>query len=158
MKYTIEKYQDRKVKYCETVQVDDWKLKIYTLTLNDVFKSKEIYQNALIKLHDWIENSKNYELPTYKIACLIMHESREGVFCIINWWIGENMMQNHVYLVEYKTPELFEEYSDKGIQFCVWELGIIWYERNSWISNVLKKPEKPDFEGYLIDYYILINE
>jgi hypothetical protein len=31
MSYTFEKYQHRKIKYSETVQLDDWKFKVYTI-------------------------------------------------------------------------------------------------------------------------------
>ena len=32
---------------------------------------------------------------------------------------------------------------------CVWEMAILWHERNAWVKHVLMKNENPDFEGYL---------
>ena len=79
-----------------------------------------------------------YGLETYGIATLIIHKGKEGCFAIINWWIDENMLQNHVYLARNETPDDFAVYSDKGIMTCVWEMAVLWYEH-----------KQPDVESYL---------
>lgn len=127
----------------------DWHFKVYTITLKNSFTSHQIYENARKQTAEWVLRAQNYPLPNYKIGCLIVHEGREGVFTLINWWIDENMMQHYVFFTPYNEPAKFEAYSERGIQFCVWELGVIWHERNQWIEHVLKKPDAPDFEGYL---------
>ena len=64
------------------------------------------------------------------------------------------MIQNHVYLALYDRPNEFENIADKGIQYCVWELGIIEHERKQWIEHVLKNAEAPDFKEYLTSVYL----
>ncbi len=79
-----------------------------------------------------------------------MHEGKEGVFAIINWWIDENMLQNFVYLKKYNEQE-FQLFSQDGICTCVWEMAVWWHERNAWVKHILCKHDRPDFQDYLND-------
>jgi hypothetical protein len=97
-----------------------------------------------------LKNSAAYELETYKIATLILHEGQAANFAIINWWIDENMLQNFVYLRKANEPH-YELYSDRGMAACVWELAVWWHERNAWVKHVLMNGAEPDFEAYLQD-------
>ena len=106
---------------------------------------------AKYNLGIWLQQRKVYNLEPYKIATLILHEFIEDYFAIVNWWIGENMLQNFVYLNADNAAEL-SLFSDKEISTCVWEMAIWWRERNVWIKHILVKHEKPDFEAYLVEH------
>ena len=84
------------------------------------------------------------------MATLILHEAKEGVFANINWWIGENMLQNFVYLKKINDHN-FKLYSEGGMATCVWEMAIWWHERNSWVKYILMQNEKPNVDEYLKD-------
>lgn len=145
----MDTYQTRPIRFLEVHQHQDWRVKIYSISVRNEKVGDELVQYAKTHLANWIANAKNYDLETYQMATLILHEGREGNFAIINWWIDENMLQNHVYYSSYEQPNVFINYSDKGIQTCVWELAVIWFERNVWVEYVLKKAPDPDFEAYL---------
>ena len=34
---------------------------------------------------------------------------------------------------------------------CVWDLRLQAFEREAWIKHVLRKPDAPDFDGYLAE-------
>ena len=145
----MNRYTQRPVRFLEVIQQDDWQIKIYLMSTKDTSVDEQTIQLAKSQLPTWLLNANNYPLETYNIATLILHQGKEGCFAIINWWIDENMMQNHVYLATNEHPTEFVIYSDKGIITCVWEMAILWYERNMWIKYVLKRPKKPDFKMYL---------
>lgn len=149
----MRSYKPRTAEFLRIHEIEGWRIKVYTLTHKEFFTSHEILENALASLPVWLQNSRNYDLPDYRIGCLIVHEGNEGVFCILNWWTGENMLQNHVYLATQERPDGFKPYSEGGIAFCVWELGIAWHERNAWVEHVLKHPDNPQFDAYLNDTF-----
>jgi hypothetical protein len=147
---SLTKYQSRPIRFLEIYVHNDWKIKVYSISVRREIISNEDLEQAKEKLDPWLEKAKQTNLPIYNMATLIIHEGREGVFAILNWWLDENMLQNHVY---FKTPlnQEFQSYSDNGIVTCVWELAVWWHERNAWLKHVLMQNEKPDFNSYLND-------
>lgn len=140
-------YATRPIRFIEIHQHQGWQIKLYSISIKDEFVSQENIQKAKQHLDHWLSKSKAYDLDTYQIATLILHEGKEGCFAIINWWIDENMLQNFVYLREDDSE--FELFSDNGMTTCVWEMAVLWHERNAWVKHILMKNENPDFEAYL---------
>lgn len=142
-------YQSRKIEMRRIAPVKDWNIKVYTITFQKKFKSETVLDNAVLNLPKWLEKSKLLGLETYKIAFLIIHEGRDGVWTLLNWWIGENMLQSVTFYTSFDDANQFEETPQTGGMACVWELEVINFERKMWIEHILKKAEKPDFAGYL---------
>ena len=129
-----------------------WQIKLYAISVRSEFQPAdmtELIEHSKKQLPAWLAESCNYVLTTYNIATLILHEGKEGYFAIINWWIDDNMLQNHVYLSTFAKPDEFTLFSSGGIMTCVWELAVIWFERTAWIEHILKQAAKPDVAGYL---------
>ena len=146
---TLNSYKSRPIRFIELYQQDDWIIKSYSICKDQEVVDKSLLELAKSNLKKWLKNAKNYPLKTYKIATLILHQCKEGCFAIINWWIDENMLQTHVYLLDKEEPRVCKEYSHKGIFTCVWELEVLWFERNNWVKYVLQNASKPDYESYL---------
>jgi hypothetical protein len=132
-------FKTRPISFIEVFICNDWRIKLYTITYDPAVVSTETINIAKSYVGKWLLKSQDYNLPTYKVATLIIHKWRGGHFAIISWWIGENMMQILVFLATNEEPLNFRLYSDKGIVTCVWELEILWFERNAWVQEVLKK-------------------
>lgn len=137
-------YQPRPVRFLEIVTCGDWKIKLYSISVKAERVSDDTIILAKQHLQEWLKYTGLYELDTYKVATLILHEGKEGCFAIINWWIDENMLQQFVYLAADTAPGEFKLYSDKGIFTCVWEMAVLWFERNAWVEKVLKQNSDPD--------------
>ncbi len=146
------KYVPRPIRFLELHQHNGWQIKIYSISINSEFVEKEIVDLAKTHLTKWFQNAGNYYLDTYKIATLILHKGKEGYFALINWWIDENMVQNHVYLLKNEKLASFTSYSNKGIMACIWELEVFWFERNAWIKHVLLNAPSPDYNSYLEEH------
>ena len=52
---------------------------------------------------------------------MIIHEAKDSILVVVNWWVYENVIQNHVYTSEYENPNKFVDFTSKGLRFCVWE-------------------------------------
>ena len=149
----MEKFKKRAVKYLEIIEFGDWKFKLYSIKYNELRVTPEIENVIKAILPDWIkEKSQINDFPNYKIGTVIIHEAKDSILVVVNWWIYENVIQGHVYTSEYENPSKFLDISSKGLQFCVWEMNILWHERNAWVKHVLMKNEKPDFESYLMEH------
>jgi hypothetical protein len=142
-------YKTRPVRFLEVAEVDGWKIKLYSISVKSVIVNAETIAFAKRQLPGWLKKASAYKLDTYKVATLILHEGKEGCFAIISWWTDENMLQLYVYLSSYNQPTDFKLYSDKGIVSCVWEMAVLWFERNAWVNHVLMKAGNPDLEAYL---------
>lgn len=152
----MEKFKKRAVKYLDIIEFGDWKFKLYSLKYNELRVTPEIENIIKAILPDWIkEKSQINNFPNYKMGTVIIHEAKDSILVVVNWWIYENVIQGHVYTSEYENPNKFVDFSSKGLQFCVWEMNILWHERNLWVEHVLKKPDKPDWDSYLNHYYKL---
>lgn len=146
-------FKCRAVHFIGLENCDGWTLKCYGISQvnQDI---DENHLNTVRKfLPEWLKNARLTDLPTYNVGSLILHEGKEGCFAIICWWIDENMLQLFAYLAKRDKPHVFELISDKGIISCVWELEVLWFERNAWVEEVMKKNTNPKaIENYLTKY------
>jgi hypothetical protein len=145
---TFQKYRSRLVEFNQLASVDGWAIKVYSITHRSSFQSDDVLENAVRQLPEWLAEAARLNLPTYYTAFLIVHEGRDGVWTLINWWIGGEMLQSETFFTSYDQPDNFSVVLKDGFMACVWELEVIGYEREMWIEHVLKKSEEPDLSGY----------
>lgn len=149
---TFEAYKPRKVEFEQLLEMGDWKVKVYTITNRDVFKSRNVLEKALAYLPKWLARSKKLGFPTYRAAFFIVHEGRDGVWSLINWWIGGEMLQSLTFYTTDDNSNKFRTMPKEGGMACVWEMAVISYERAMWVEYVLRRADNPDFEGYFRNY------
>lgn len=138
------KYQIRPIRFLGLENCGAWTVKLYSISFKNEYASEEQIQAAKDRIPEWLLQAELTRQPHYKVATLIIHEGRDGCFAIISWWTGENMLQLFAYIADEKLPDQFHLISDKGIVSCVWEMAILWFERNAWVEKVLMQPENPD--------------
>lgn len=143
-------YKSRPIRFMELYVINEWIIKIYSISSKNELVPNDDLKHAKAKLLKWLSKHKEVPFDSYKCATLLLHEFEGGVYAVINWWIDENMLQHFVYLKAHNDHE-FKLYSDNGIVTCVWELAVLWHERNAWVSHILKKNQNPDWEGYYKD-------
>ena len=139
LKTRMEQYKTRKIQFRELVKISDWKIKVYTISKVGEFNHKDFYQNVLNKLPQWIKMENGFDSSNDKIAFLILHSGTEGIFSLINWWVGKNMLNTNIFMTDPKKTNEFKKISGNGLAPCIWELEIVNHERISWTNNILKK-------------------
>ena len=146
----MENYQPRKIRFKELVQLNNWQIKVYTIAKTGEFENDAFYGNVLKRLPEWLNSHNGFDSSNDRIAFLILHAGTEGIFSLINWWVGRNMLNTQIFITYADKPEQFEKISGEGLAPCVWELEIINHERVSWTTHVLKK-NTADYGIYLKD-------
>ncbi len=152
MEYQLEKYRDRLIQCNQVVHVNDWGVKVYAVTKQPAFGAHEVLNNAIEKLPEWTKLADETPLETYKTAILIVHEAREGVWLLFNWWTGGEMLDTRLFFADYESKEIKSSGHGNGLK-CIWEIEIFAHERQAWIQQVLNKFAAPDFNGYLNNAY-----
>ena len=150
-KPAMKKYKTRKIQYKELIEINDCKIKIYTISKVGEFNHPIFYRNVINELPKWLNMENSFDSTNDKVGFLILHSGSEGIFSLINWWVGKNMLNTNIFMTSPEKPTEFEKISGDGLAPCIWELEIINHERVSWTNNILKKEPKPQFESYLND-------
>lgn len=145
----MSEYKPRQIEFRDYLNIEDWQLKVYTIVKDGSFDYPEFYNNVKNQLPHWLSLDNNFNSNHDSIGFLILHAGTEGIFSLINWWVGENMLNTHIFKSDYNNLSHFKKISGKGLAPCIWELEVINHERLSWINEVLKKPKNPDFQAYL---------
>ncbi len=147
----FEHYKDREIAYYGLLDVAGWQVKTYTISNKPQFTAHTIRDLVLSALPNWLEKPGASQLPTYDHAFLIMHEAREGVWILLNWWTGGEMIARSTWFAGYEEPfQLVQQPENDGL-VCVWELEVLWHERKAWIKHVLQHPQNPSYERYTQD-------
>jgi hypothetical protein len=145
----MHSYQARKIEFKGYLTIDNWQLKVYTIVKDGTFEYQEFYDNVQLQLPNWLGLDNSFNSNHNSLGFLILHAGTEGIFSLINWWVGDNMLNTHIFKTDYNDLNRFDKISGDGLAPCIWELEIINHERLSWINQVLKKPKIPDFQEYL---------
>lgn len=154
MNAAFELYKPRKIDFKNWVEVNNWVVKIYTITNQSSFGSNVTVKLVESHLPNWLNEIDKSKLPTYKQAFLIIHEAREGVWILLNWWTGGEMIETKVYFSNFKTPnKISNSPHNTNALICVWELEVFAHERKAWIKHILKKAKNPDFYNYKLDVF-----
>jgi len=152
MKDVFEAYKPRQILFDDWLHVAGWLVKVYTITINKHFSSKEILKNVKKHIPIWLKATENSNLPTYRNAFAIVHEAREGVWILLSWWTGGEMVETKVFFSSFEAPQIITNspYNTNAL-LCVWELEVFAHERASWIQNILLNSKEPDFQRYQLD-------
>lgn len=145
----MQPYNSRKIEFKEVIRVGEWQVKIYTIAKTGSFDQPEVYQQAIKRLPEWLKMQNHFDDQNERMAFLILHAGTEGTFAIINWWVGTNMLNTHIFLTQPETPHHFQRISGNGLSPCIWELEVINHERVAWMDHVLKQYPEPDYASYL---------
>ncbi len=147
---TFEKYKPRTIHFSELFQKQEWSVKVYTISNKNRFDSLEILEKAKELLPDLLLEAAESTLAVYKKAFLIVHEGREGVWILLSWWTGGEMLRTKVLFAAFEHPIVIKKspYQTNAL-LCVWELEVFAHERNAWVRHVLV--ENPNFTAYLND-------
>src|SRR5690606_21623168 len=123
----------------------------YTISKTGNFNHPEFYKNVKQKIPEWLSMKNSFDADDDKTGFLILHSGTEGIFSLINWWVGKNMLNTHIFITDHNQTFDFKKISGDGLAPCIWELEVINYERISWTKNILKHPVEPRFSAYLSD-------
>ena len=85
----------------------------------------------------------------YEVGFLGIHDGRTSNFVFVDWWADENELHHHVFISPPDKPAELLDMTATGPTACVWDLRGIGFERDAWVSTVLRNAGGPDIDAYL---------
>lgn len=84
------------------------------------------------------------------VGFLILHRGASVSYVVLGWWDRENELPLHVFVHPDGEPDGWRRARD-GESICVWDMEVLWFERNAYIEHVLGTRQHPggDLEGYV---------
>lgn len=144
----FDAYSPRSFSFLRLVESQGFKIKLYGIRYGGGQVDQALVDGALPVLLDRLETASQSQ-QHYGVGFACVHQGKTGNFAFIDWWSDENELHHHVYVSTEAAPETFVYVTPTGLIACVWDLRLLWFEREAWVACALRKGEKPDLDGYL---------
>ena len=86
------------------------------------------------------------------VGFIIIHEAHGATYCVANWWDAENELVARVFIRRYNQNEAWRP-AVLGESVCVWDLEVIWFERNLYVDKILSRPTKLHLADYVAEHF-----
>jgi hypothetical protein len=143
-----EPHQTRPIRFLDLWQEGDWRIKVYGIAYRRPLPPPELIDAAQRITHSRLLSVHGQ--PHYHVGFLGIHDGRGANFVFVDYWADENELHHHVYVSPTDKPEALEYVTPTGLVACVWDLRVMWFERQAWVETVLANPSGPDIEQYLL--------
>ncbi len=142
----MKAYRPRSIRFHQLLSLDGWRLKLYSIS----FDGSDV---------DWTEFEGGLALVRSSLPAPAIDEGRPGVgfviahhgegidYTVVSWWDRENELPTRVFARSVDDGKGWRPAAG-GESFCVWDLEVIWAERDAYISTFLSS-EVSDVAGYL---------
>lgn len=139
-----ESFSERPTFFDGVVEHEGWRLKHYTVLYHGRQKDPEQFaKGEALALASLPSPPVTEHRPG--VGILIHHHGKGMDYVVLCWWDRENEFPIRLWVDEGegwregKQPE----------SICVWDLSIIWAEREAYVTHVLEKANAPDITSYL---------
>lgn len=141
-------YEPRPVRFLNLWQTEGWRIKLYGIAY-----SRSQPRPELVAAAQHIAAQRLRELAAdvqhYHVGFLGVHDGRTSNFVFLDFWADENELHHHVFVSPTAHPDEFTYVTPTGLSACVWDLRLQAFEREAWVTHVLRRSARPDFDGYL---------
>lgn len=143
-----EPYSTRPVRFLELAEQDGWRVKVYGISVHDERPDDALVDAAIEHAFDQLPSPPTAD-DRHGVAILIVHEGNDGIWLLLDWWFGQDMLKHRLFSAPFDDPDSFEDISDTHTMACVWELSVFSFEREAWVETVLANEDGPDLDAYL---------
>lgn len=140
----------RPIRFLDLLAVGDWRLKVYGIAYLRRAPRPEVV-NAALALAPRVLPSPAVTDSRYGVGFAGIHDGRGCAFAFFDWWEAENELHHRVFVAPLDGPTVFRETTATGPTACVFGLRVLCFEREAWLTHVLRNPSGPDLEAYLDD-------
>ncbi len=146
-------YERRYFRFLDLWDIGDWKMKAYGITTKKSNPNVNLIAAAR-KTADDLLSDVAVDDHTYGIGYIGIHDGATSNFVFIDWWADDNELHHHVYTSPNDNPEDLKPADIETAKACVWDLHLMYFERNAWVKHVLSGQGAGGFEPYLYDRLI----
>jgi hypothetical protein len=140
-------YRPRPLRFIRQQQLGDWRIKVYGIATPGREPRAELVE-ATVALAGAVLPQPALAEGRFGVGFVIAHDSATVSIGLVYWWQGFNELHQRAYTGPLDEPRALTPLTHPAAG-CVWELGIIDFERRAWLEDVLANPAGPDIERYL---------
>ena len=138
-------YHQRRGAFLAEERLGDWRLKLYGLARPEIAVRPELV--AITR--DVAAEVLPPVGAAHGAAFAIAHDARFPI-ALVYWWQDENELHSAIRAGE--TLDAMGPVAPSA-HGCVWEMGIIEFERRAWIADVIGNPGGPDLDRYMTRHF-----
>lgn len=134
-----ERYRPRSIRFLELWRPDGWLLKLYGIAYKGGLPRAEVVEAA--------RRSAAATLPRpartrdrYGAGFVVVHDGQDACWLLIDWWGHESVLHQRLLTAPLSAPQEFHP-AQRDLTACVWELPLLAFERDAWVSTVLSDAE-----------------
>jgi hypothetical protein len=133
-------YAPRPIRFLGIETIQGFRLKVYSIHLPEAEFDRSRFAPAWeLAASALPQPASNPERPGLGFA--ILHQGRTGDYFILGWWDRENELPVRIFL----RDETGWRSGRESESFCVWDLQVIWSEREAYVQTVLKDGDVEDY-------------
>lgn len=90
------------------------------------------------------------------LGFVILHRAGSSLLLLVTTWRNTNEMWLSSYYKPATQPSPYLPFvydTDHRATYCVWELGIVWHERNAWVRFLSSERDNEAKLAYLNDHF-----
>ena len=135
-------YRARPLRFIKRQDLGSWRVKVYGIATPGRVPRSELVEATVARAAEVLPDI-GPDRPG--VGFVIAHDAATVGIALIYWWQSANELHQRVFTSPLDAPQALVPVADPAAG-CVWELGIVDFERRAWIEDVLKKD---DIELYL---------
>jgi formylmethanofuran dehydrogenase subunit D len=140
-------HKPREARFLEYSYTGSWALKVYGIAASGEGPRAALVrsgvQAALGALPDPAATP-----GVHGLGFVVVHDAADFGFVLVDWWAGENELHQRLFSADLDDPSALRPHPTDAIA-CVWELGVLDFERRAWLEHVLANPSGPDVDAYV---------
>lgn len=146
----MQPYAPRPIHPDGLLETGGWRLKCYAITLPEAPVDPAAFTSGV--------ELAIRSLPAPAVAdgrpgigIMIAHEGRGVRYVVLAWWDRENELPVRVFVAPADEGGVWRPARD-GESFCVWDLQVLWFEREAYVETLLDPAvDEPEAE-YLAEW------
>lgn len=140
-----EPYRDRQTRLREIRSYNGWRLKIYTITYDGTLDWPAFERGLARAVRSLPRPAALPGRPGVGFA--IAHHGRGADYLVVGYWDRDNELPLMVYVRPHASARWRKARGSESV--CVWDLAVIWREREAYVKYMLREPRRPKLEQYL---------
>lgn len=140
-------YRPRHLRFIRRQDIGDWRMKVYAISLLGQTARPELVEATMGIARQVLPKDATANERT-GIGFVVVHDALTASIGIVYWWASVNELHQRMFVGPKHDPKQMAKLAEPGAG-CVYELGIVDFERRAWLEDVLANPAGPDLDLYL---------
>ncbi len=139
---TTGEYTPRRAWFRDIVTVGPVAIKLNAICAEGAGIGDAVFDAATAKLRS--TENEIVRTPHLGAGFAILHEGDEGRWLLLHWWVSGGIATRKLWRADLVPNAHFVE-ADPLLMACVWELGLIDFERRAWINTAMSGKAVSDY-------------